>query len=138
MSKQVASIDNLTNPGLPPVHDDRIRTNYTDGTYRESYYYALSITPGAGRTRAPVTYRVIATKAFYRRMTQVERTTLRGTADENINDLRDDLQRSPTVDLDDPELLTMLQATPLSGARITELLADGTEDERFVNVAAGT
>jgi hypothetical protein len=39
--------------------------------------------------------------------------------------------------MDDPELLTMLQATPLSQARINELLEDGTEDERYVNVVTG-
>lgn len=137
MGKPVTSIDNLTDPGQPLVHGDRTRTNYTDGTFIESYYESLSITPGTTTAGVPRGIRVIATKSFYRRMTQVERTTLRGTADENINDLRDDLQRSPTVDLDDPELLTMLQATPLSAPRITELLADGTEEEKFVNVATG-
>lgn len=137
MAKQVASIDNLTNPGQPLVHGDRIRTNYTNGTFREGFHYAPPVPPGTLKRTAPPAIRVIATKAFYRRMTQAERTTLRGTADENINDLREDLQRAPTVDLDDPELLSMLQATPLSGARITELLADGTEDERYVNVATG-
>lgn len=134
MSKQIDTVENLTNPGQTPVVGDRIRIHYTDGTYKDSKKYP----EGLPLQAKPVVIRVIATKAFYRRMTQAERTTLRGTADENINDLREDLQRSPTVDLDDPELLTMLQATPLSGARITELLADGTEDERFVNVAAGT
>lgn len=137
MGKPVASIDNLTDPGQPLVHGDRIRTNYTDGTYIESYYESLSITPGTTIAGVPRGIRVIATKSFYRRMTQAERTALRGTTDENINDLRDDLQRSPTIDMDDPEIVTMLQATPLSNARITALLADGTEAERYVNVATG-
>lgn len=132
MAKVVDRIENLTNPGQPPVHLDRIRTFYTDNTYKDSRFLDQ---PATLVIFAPI--RVISTKAFYRRMTQVERTTLRGTADDDINDLREDLQRSPTVDLDDPELLTMLQATPLSQARIDVLLEDGTEDERFVNVATG-
>ena len=133
MAKVIDRVENLTNPGQPPVHMDRVRTFYTDNTFKDSRFLADNV--DSARTPPPI--RVIATKAFYRRMTQVERTTLRGTADENINDLRDDLQRSPTVDLDDPELLSMLQGTPLTNGRITELLADGTEDERFVNVATG-
>lgn len=137
MSKPVASIDNLTDPGQPLENGDRIRTNYTNGTFIESYYSSVSIPPGSIAPKPAVGIRVIATKSFYRRMAQNERTVLRGTTDPNINDLRDDLQRSPTVDMDDPELLTMLQATPLSGARITALLADGTEAERYVNVATG-
>jgi hypothetical protein len=134
MSKTITSVDNLTDPGQPLQHGDRYRNNYSDDTYKEDIYQQFaSNTP----LKISLPIRVIATKSFYRRMTQVERTTLRGTADENINDLRDDLQRSPTTDLDDPELLTMLQATPLSAGRITALLADGTEEEKFVNVATG-
>lgn len=131
MSKVIDRVENVSRPGQPLANGDTYREYYTDNTFRSFLFVEA-----AGSLRPPK-IRVIATKAFYRRMTQAERTTLRGTADDNINDLREDLQRSPTVDLDDPELLSMLQATPLSGARITELLADGTEDERFVNVATG-
>lgn len=130
-TKPISSVENLSRPGQPIAANDTYREYYTDNTFRDF----IASSGGGAPVYRPI--RVIATKAFYRRMTQAERTTLRGTADENINDLREDLQRAPTVNLDDPELLSMLQATPLSGARITELLADGTEDERFVNVATG-
>jgi hypothetical protein len=134
MSKPVASIDNLTDPGQPLVHGDRIRTNYTDGTYIESYYESLSITPGTTTAGVPQGIRIIATKSWYRRLTQAERINLRTTDNEDINDLREDLQRAPTVDMDDPELLASLQIIGVPAPRITELLADGTEEERYVNV----
>ena len=134
MAKVIDRTENLTDPGQALAHGDRYRMFYTDNTSKDGRHVDAV---GVPKVPVVVPIRVIATKAFYRRMTQVERTTLRGTADEDINDLRDDLQRSPTVDMDDPELLTMLQATPLSGARITALLADGTEEEKFVNVATG-
>jgi hypothetical protein len=123
MSKPVASIDNLTDPGQPLVHGDRIRTNYTDGTYIESYYESLSITPGTTTAGVPQGIRIIATKSWYRRLTQAERINLRTTDNEDINDL-----------MDDPELLASLQIIGVPAPRITELLADGTEEERYVNV----
>jgi hypothetical protein len=36
--------------------------------------------------------------------------------------------------MDDPELLASLQIIGVPAPRITELLADGTEEERYVNV----
>lgn len=137
MSKPVASIDNLTDPGQPLENGDRIRTNYTNGTFIESYYSSVSIPPGSITPKPAVGIRVIATKSWYRRLTQAERINLRTTGNEDINDLREDLQRAPTVDMDDPELLVSLQTIGVPAPRITELLADGTEAERYVNVATG-
>lgn len=126
MAKTIISVDNLTDPGQPLANGDRYRNHYDDNTFKDGRFFSQAV-----RVSPPPPIRVITVKAFYRRMTQVERTTLRGTADENINDLREDLQRASYVNLDDPELLTMLQATPLSAPRIAALLANGTKAEAF-------
>lgn len=131
MSKTITSVDNLTDPGQPLQHGDRYRNNYSDGTYKEYIYQQFaSDTP----RKTPLPIRIIAVKSWYRRLTQAERTNLRTTDNEDINDLREDLQRAPTVDMDDPELLASLQTIGVPAPRITELLADGTEEERYVNV----
>lgn len=130
MSKVVDRIENLTDPGQPLAHNDRYRTFYTDNTYKDRRYEVDSTRKVS--TLPPI--RVIATKSWYRRLTQAERINLRTTDNEDINDLREDLQRAPTVDMDDPELLASLQIIGVPAPRITELLADGTEEERYVNV----
>jgi hypothetical protein len=130
VSKVVDRIENLTDPGQPLEQNDRYRTFYTDNTYRDKRYVVL---PAAAAVPIPP-IRIIAAKSWYRRLTQAERTNLRTTDNEDINDLREDLQRAPTVDMDDPELLASLQTIGVPAPRITELLADGTEEERYINV----
>ena len=73
--------------------------------------------------------RVISTRAFYRRMTTSERQVLRG-ASGDVADLRDDLQRTNSVDLDgDIEQQLLAVGGVFSQVRITALLVDGTEAE---------
>jgi hypothetical protein len=121
----VVTTINLSNPDQDFAGRDRYHVIYDDASEKTGTFRDLSF-PRNPR-QGPIRY--ITTKAFYRRMTQGERTTLRGSTDENINDLRDDLKRSPIVHLDDPGLIAMMQATPLTAQRITELLSDGTPDE---------
>ena len=72
--------------------------------------------------------RKITAQAFYRRLTITERGLLRdGTTDE-IKDMRDDLQRSPFLNLDGA-IEAQLLAVGTSQPRTDELLVDGTEEE---------
>jgi hypothetical protein len=75
--KPIDRVENLTRPGEPVAAGDTYREFYTDGTFRT---FVMSYASTGSIFVPPI--RVIATKAFYRRMTQAERTTLRGTADE--------------------------------------------------------
>ncbi len=76
----------------------------------------------------PPPIRQITTQAFYRRLTPVERKALRtGTSDE-VADFRDDLQRSPFVNLDG-QIASQLQSVGTQPPRIVELLIDGVEAE---------
>ncbi len=72
--------------------------------------------------------RKITSQAFYRRLTVTERDSLRtGTTDE-IKDMRDDLQRSPFLNLDGA-IESQLQAIGVAQTRIDELLVNGTQEE---------
>ena len=74
--------------------------------------------------------RKITTQAFYRRMTPAERNAVRTNMSDPVQDLREDLQRSPVVDLDGA-IEAQLQATGgFTQTRIDELLIDGTEAEQ--------
>jgi hypothetical protein len=108
----MSTIENITNPGQPLAHRDQYKEIFDNGTFTVNQFIVST------KLEQPLPIRIIATKSWYRRLTQAERINLRTTDNEDINDLREDLQRAPTVD----------------APRITELLADGTEEERYVNV----
>lgn len=73
--------------------------------------------------------RIITTQAFFRRLTKNERSVLRASVLDEVADLREDLQRSDTIDLDDILEQQLIDTTLISQIRIDELLADGTEIE---------
>ena len=73
--------------------------------------------------------RKITTQAFFRRLSFPERKTLRNSTKDTVIDLREDLQRSPTVDLDGTIERQLLDTALLSPDRIAVLLADGTTEE---------
>ncbi len=78
----------------------------------------------------PPPIRNITTQAWYRRLDSPERTLLRKSQREAVADFREDIQRSPRLDLDGI-IYTQLESLEIfSPERINELLVDGTEDER--------
>jgi len=81
------------------------------------------------RVVAPSIIRVITTQAFFRRMTKAERTVLRNSILEPVADLREDLQRSFTVELDAFLEQQLLDTGLLNQSRIDELLVNGTVEE---------
>ncbi len=68
--------------------------------------------------------RKITTQAFYRRLTTAERNALRSNQG-NIADLRDDLGRSNTVDLDGIIQEQLADVGLFNPDRIAELLVSG-------------
>lgn len=82
-----------------------------------------------GATIGPPKFRRIATKAFFRRLKFAERKVLRDSTADTVVDLREDLQRSTTVDLDGILRQQLLDTTLLSPARIAQLLVDGSSEE---------
>ena len=81
-----------------------------------------------GATIGQGSIRKITTQAFYRRLTVTERNALRtGTTDE-IADMRDDLQRSPFLDLDGA-IEAQLLSVGVNQTRVDQLLVDGTQAE---------
>lgn len=72
--------------------------------------------------------RIITTQAFYRRMTQGERTSMRASSPD-VADLREDLERSPSVDLDGTIEAQLLAVGGFDQTRVDELLVNGTEAE---------
>ena len=77
----------------------------------------------------PPPIRTITTQAFFRRMTKLERKTLRTSIDDEVADLREDLQRSRIVDLDGVIEQQLVDTGLLDQTRIDELLFDGNEGE---------
>lgn len=73
--------------------------------------------------------RTITTQAFFRRLTKNERAVLRSSALNEVADLREDLQRSVTVDLDGTIEQQLTATELLTQTRIDTLLADGTVEE---------
>lgn len=73
--------------------------------------------------------RTITMQAFFRRLTKNERSVLRASTLDEVADLREDLQRSVTVDLDGTIEQQLLDTTLLSQTRISQLLIDGEEHE---------
>ena len=73
--------------------------------------------------------RKITTQAFFRRMTKNERAVLRSSVLDEVADLREDLQRSTTVDLDGTIEQQLLDTTLVTQPRIDQLLVDGTPEE---------
>lgn len=74
--------------------------------------------------------RKITTQAFYRRMTPAERNAIRTNLSDPVQDLRDDLSRSPAVNLDGTIEQQLLDTGGFTQTRIDELLIDGTEAEQ--------
>jgi len=72
--------------------------------------------------------RKITAQAFYRRLTTTERSLLRLGTSTEISDMRDDLQRSPFLNLDGA-IEAQLLAVGTSQTRTDELLVDGTSEE---------
>jgi hypothetical protein len=81
-----------------------------------------------GATVRQLTIRRITTKAFFRRLKFGERKVLRNSTLDAVVDLREDLQRSLYIDLDDV-LSRLLDTGLLDQSRIDELLVDGTAAE---------
>jgi len=68
--------------------------------------------------------RTITTQRFFRRLTRSERSVLREGASDILKDIKEDLGRSPTVDLDG-YIKQQLKDLGLSVSRREELLRDG-------------
>ena len=79
--------------------------------------------------KVPLPIRKITTKAFFRRLTPAERSVLRNSVLDTVADLREDLQRSFTVELDSILEQQLLDTTLLNQTRIDELLVDGAPEE---------
>lgn len=73
--------------------------------------------------------RTITTQAFYRRMTPAERNSVRQSNNGDVQDMREDLERSPRVNLDGAIEQQLLSTPFFDQTRTTELLIDGTEAE---------
>ena len=80
-------------------------------------------------TTGPSPIRVITTQSWYRRLTKPERVALRTSVLDEVADLREDLQRSRTVNLDGTLEQQLQDTGVIPQARIDELLVDGTEAE---------
>ena len=116
------TIENITNPGQPLVHGDVYKLVDSNGTFKLKNFRTIS------EPQASEPIRKITTQAFYRRLEVNERKALReGTSDE-IGDMRDDLQRSPIVNLDGT-IEAQLLSVGTSQIRVDELLVDGTQVE---------
>ena len=133
MSKFYAQIDgNNIVTGVSQVHSeiiapDMIELPFYDDSKMGNLYNPVdgSFTP---QTDPPI--RVITTQAFYRRMTEAERHAVRTNMSDPVQDLREDLQRSPVVDLDGAIEQMLLDTGGFTQVRIDELLIDGTEAEQ--------
>lgn len=73
--------------------------------------------------------RQITTQAFYRRMSKAERNSVRSSNDDDVKDLREDLGRSPVVNLDRAISQQLLSTPIFDQLRTTELLVNGTPEE---------
>lgn len=108
-------------PGWVDVTGEHVGVGFTDngdGTFTDN--------------RVPDTtslIRRITTKAFFRRLNFQERKVLRNSTLETVADLREDLQRGSSVDLDDILEQQLLDTGLLDQSRIDELLGDGTPEE---------
>jgi hypothetical protein len=82
----------------------------------------------------PAKIRQISKGAFRRRLTLSEKVAIQTSTDPVVKVLDDDLKASSFVDLDYQLLIDGLNYLEsigiLTSARVTELLADGTEDEQ--------
>ncbi len=92
-------------------------------------YYGTNLTI-LDRMPIAIPIRVITLRAFIRRMSSAERTNLRDSNNELIKEIREDLERSDIVNMDDSYLVQQLIDVGLSQSRRDVLLADGTEDEQ--------
>lgn len=84
---------------------------------------------GVDFSTIPGRIRVIITQAFFRRMNSAERNAIRTNTSDPVQDLREDLQRSPIVNLDGAIEQQLLDTGGFSQTRIDELLVDGTAEE---------
>ena len=98
-------------------------------TIFETPTHKVEIADGASVMKVLEAIRIITVKAFFRRLTFQERKILRLSAADTVVDLREDLQRSTHVDLDDTIEQQLLDTTLLSQSRIDALLIDGTAEE---------
>lgn len=113
-------VENITNPGQPLAHGDRYHVVNDNGTFTAHRFSSVKI-PSKG-------IRKITTQAFYRRMTQGERTSMRA-ASPVVADLREDLARSSLVNLDGSIESQLQSVSVFNQTRIDALLDDGTLEE---------
>lgn len=81
-----------------------------------------------GATVGPAVIRRITTQAFFRRLSSSERATLRNQTADAIVDIREDLQRGSTVNLD--RVGQRMTNAGLSAARVAAITVDGTSEEQ--------
>lgn len=81
-----------------------------------------------GATVGPIPIRRITTQAFFRRLNSAERAAMRNSAADAIIDIREDLQRSDTVNLD--RVGQRMTNAGLSAARVVAITVDGTPEEQ--------
>ena len=116
------TIENITNPGQPLAHGDVYKLVDSNGTFKLKQW---RIKPD---DTAVEPIRKITTQAFYRRLEVGERNALRNGTTDEIEDMRNDLARSPFLDLDGA-IEAQLLSVGTNQTRVDELLVDGTDAE---------
>lgn len=109
-------------------------TNIEGSTVYAEYSGALNLTSADKVWR--YTTPLIRTRYFMRRFTSAERKLARDSIDDTVIDLMEDLRANGSVDLTDAITVAaidyLITALPMASARKWVILADGTEQEKYV------
>lgn len=119
------TIENLTNPGQPPVDGDFIRIEYDNGSSEEKFFYTPAVTPDP----APTPVRTLTKLQYMNRFTDDELAGIYTAAKSNVavEIWLEKFKLASEVNLDDASTVAGLQAMEVVGllapGRSTEILA---------------